>query len=452
MPTSPRERARDACPGVLRTHPAADGALARLRLPGGGLSPVAARELAACAREVADGHVELTSRGNVQLRGLAEGGAAVLARRARAVGLLPSDTHERVRNIIASPLSGRRGAGRDIEPLVAALDHGLCADPALADLPGRILFAIDDGSGDLAGLAADLTLRAQPAGRTLLLVAGEPRALLVPDDAAVPALLAAARAFVDLRRAGEAAAADAWRVAELPAGRERLLAAAARVAPPGVWADAGRGGAWEPGGGEGTVAVAARPGVYAQRDGRCALTVLVALGRLRADQLDLLAEIAARAGECPVLVTPWRSVVLRDIAPAAAAGIVRQVAGAGLAVAADSGWIGVTSCAGRPGCARALADVRRDAARAAGGPAGGPGRGALPVHWSGCARRCGQPAGGIVEVVAEPGGYRVRRAEGLAPPGDVDAALSWAPGAAGELPVGGWERLLGAVTSARGAG
>src|SRR6185369_5309762 len=124
----PRERARDACPGVLRTHAAADGALARLRLPGGILPAGTARELAACARELGDGCVELTSRGNVQLRGLADGAAEVLATRARRVGLLPSDTHERIRNIIASPLSGRSTASqRDIAPLVGALDRALCA-------------------------------------------------------------------------------------------------------------------------------------------------------------------------------------------------------------------------------------------------------------------------------------------------------------------------------------
>ncbi|MCM3886545.1 nitrite reductase, partial [Frankia sp. R82] len=223
MSTSRRERAHDACPGVLRTHPAADGALARLRLPGGRLTARAARELAACARELADGHLELTSRGNVQLRGLADGGAEVLAGRARAVGLLPSDTHERVRNIVASPLSGRLAGGRDVQAFVAALDRGLCAGPALAALPGRILFAVDDGTGDLSAIPADLALRALPAGHMVVSVAGEARGLRVSDAVAVPALLAAARAFVDLVAAG-GPAASAWRVAELPAGRDRLLA------------------------------------------------------------------------------------------------------------------------------------------------------------------------------------------------------------------------------------
>ncbi len=468
--TSPRERVRDACPGVLRTHPAADGALARLRIPGGALDGAAARMLAACARDVADGHLELTSRGNVQLRGLADGAAAVLAARARSVGLLPSATHERIRNIVGSPLSGRAGRGvRDIAPLVDALDRGLCADPTLAELPGRMLFAVDDGSGDLAGLPADFTLRAEPAGQTLLLVAGEAAALRLAQSAAIPALLAAARAFLDLRAAGGAATA-AWRVAELPAGRDRLLAAAAAAAAAvdasvDADADAQVPPAAAPGEAAGSLAddggpPGARPGRHRQRDGRWALTALVPLGRLYADQLDLLATIADADGDGRVVVTPWRSVVLRDLDAAAVAPVLARLAAAGLVVDADSDWVGVTSCAGRPGCAKAFADVRRDAGRSAGaggapGRAGPPGGGSrhrrdrLPVHWSGCARRCGQPAGEVVEVVADATGYRVRRGAGSG------ALVPWSSGGAlpaevaGEVSAVGWDALIDAVAAQR---
>src|SRR3954468_18835961 len=103
----------DACPGALQTHAAADGALARVRVPGGLLTPGQLRVLAAAARDLGDGALELTSRGNLQLRGLAGGAEAELGNRLAAAGLLPSQTHERVRNVLASALSGRAGGRLD---------------------------------------------------------------------------------------------------------------------------------------------------------------------------------------------------------------------------------------------------------------------------------------------------------------------------------------------------
>src|SRR5207253_658171 len=107
------------------------------------------------ADELGDGHVHLTSRGNLQLRGVSRTGA--LPTRLAAAGLLPSATHERVRNVLASPLAGitgdpdervstaaagtarstRRSRSCDVRGLAAALDRELCARPVLAELPGR---------------------------------------------------------------------------------------------------------------------------------------------------------------------------------------------------------------------------------------------------------------------------------------------------------------------------
>ena len=70
MPAAVRFRP-DACPGVFAPHDAADGALARIRLPGGAIDAAALRAVADCADELGDGHLHLTSRGNLQLRGLA---------------------------------------------------------------------------------------------------------------------------------------------------------------------------------------------------------------------------------------------------------------------------------------------------------------------------------------------------------------------------------------------
>ena len=144
--------------------------MARIRLPGGYVTRPGWRALAGLAHHFGDGRLDLTSRGNVQLRGLRAETPTNWPERAAAAGLLPSAAHDRARNIAASPLAGL--AGRPpARPLVRALDAVLLREPALAALPGRFLFSLDDGTGG-AGLAA---LRRRPAaasGSAELIVAG----------------------------------------------------------------------------------------------------------------------------------------------------------------------------------------------------------------------------------------------------------------------------------------
>ena len=146
--------ALDACPGVLVLHPARDGLVARIRLPGGYATAARWRALADLSRDYGDGCVDVTARGNVQLRGLRAADGPALAARAAAAGLMPSAEHDRARNIMASPLSGLDGRPA-LRDLVDALDAALLAGPEFAALPGRFLFALDDGTGG-AGLATSV--------------------------------------------------------------------------------------------------------------------------------------------------------------------------------------------------------------------------------------------------------------------------------------------------------
>ncbi|MEV6956042.1 cobalamin biosynthesis protein CobG [Streptomyces sp. NPDC051183] len=358
----------DACPGALRLHAADDGFLARVRIPGGLLSAAQAAVLADAADRFGDGHLELTSRGNVQLRGLADGCAAGLAGLLGAAGLLPAPSHERIRNIVATPLA-------DPAP-VRALDGALCAEPKTAALSGRFLFAVDDGRGDVAALDPDVTLLAQPGGRVLVRLGAAPDAAEVAAADAAAAGLEAALRFLD---AAAAAGTRAWRIAELPA--EHALDArefTARLTGRGIRAryvpDAPAPYADPP-----------APGLHAD-----ALCVLIPLGRLDTGQWREL------PGD--LRITPWRSILVTAGADAAAGATA-----AGLVTSPDSPWESVTACTGRPGCAKSLADVRADA-RAVAERARGP----LPVHWSGCERRCGHPRGTAwADLVATPDGYRL---------------------------------------------
>ena len=149
--------ALDACPGVLTLHPARDGLVARIRLPGGYASAARWRALAALSRDFGDGCVDVTARGNVQLRGLCAADAEALAAGAAAAGLMPSAQHDRARNITASPLSGLGGRPA-LRSLVDALDAALLAGPEFAALPGRFLFALDDGTAGASLAASDIGL------------------------------------------------------------------------------------------------------------------------------------------------------------------------------------------------------------------------------------------------------------------------------------------------------
>ena len=389
-----RREAADRCPGALRLAETADGYLARVRLPGGLVTGEQLRALSGLAAELADGRVELTSRGNVQLRALAADAAESLTAALARAGLLPSLEHDRVRNVVASPLAGLDdlGSGRDLTEVVGALDAGLCARPRLTELSGRFLFVIDDGRGDVAGLDADVLAVVQADGAVVNGLAANAFA----DNELAAVMLEFAEAFLDLRAA---AGSTAWRIADLPGGAERVRALAARrlglaagperpvpvtaTRPVGLVRRRPHGaGAVEP--------------RSVSEDGLDSAVLLAPLGRLTGAQLTWL---AARAAGRPARITPWRSVVLPGQPDADQA--LREAAALGFGVDERSPWLRITACAGRPGCASALADVQADAA---GFAARWPGR---IVHVSGCGRHCGRPAATEIDVTATSEGYEI---------------------------------------------
>ena len=86
----------DRCPGVLRPHLAVDGAVVRIRVPGGQTTGAALGSLSRIAQEFGSGDLQLTSRAGIQLRGLPDPLPAGFVSAVREAGFLPSDTHERV--------------------------------------------------------------------------------------------------------------------------------------------------------------------------------------------------------------------------------------------------------------------------------------------------------------------------------------------------------------------
>lgn len=381
-----RTRDADACPGALQVHQAADGALVRVRLPGGMITAAQLGTLASVSSGFGSGTLELTSRGNLQLRGITD--VAAVAEAIATAGLLPSATHERVRNIVASPLSGRVGEYDDIRDWVGDLDAAICAEPRLADLGGRFWFSLDDGRGDVCGLAADIGVQLLPDG-PMLALAGHNTHMRIDD--VTETLIGLALRFLEVR-------GKAWRVNEL-ADITALM--------PGVEL----GASFPP--------IDKTPvGWIAQDDGLVTLGAAVPLGVLSAGIAEFLAAIGA-----PIVVTPWRSVLVCDLDEGVADTALRVLAPLGLVFDENSPWLRVSACTGRPGCAHSVADVRADAAQAL---TASP---AVHRHFVGCERACGSPLIGEV-LVATDKGYQVLRAS----PRTADGGSAARPAVAGNLP------------------
>lgn len=375
---------QDRCPGVLRLHAAADGALARVRLPGGRLDAIGLRALAALAT-TGNGLVELTSRANVQVRGLRDGAAADAADLLWRAGLLPSPAHDRVRNVMASPLGDRHpAAGLPTDALVTALDSGLRADAALAELSGRFLFAVRDASGTLGAVPrADVALVVE-GSQLRLHLDGAPTTLTAAPNAGSGLALDAARAFLAL--AGDDGG-RVWHVRDLVDGPARI---ATRL---------GGGLSGEPAVADGQPLAV---GVLAQADGARAVTALPPLGRVSISALRTLAALAPDAG---VRVGPARTLSVLDVPQAEVAAVQAELDALGFVTAPDSGWPGLTACAGLGACANARVDVRAAAtARAA---VRRPG--AVVEHWCACERACGRTDRAL-SVIATADGLSIARA------------------------------------------
>lgn len=304
-----------------------------------------------------DPSILLTSRGALQARGLPDPLPASTRAAIIDTGLVPAPSHELVRNVVASPLTGLDARGLcDLRPLVLALDEGLCASPDLGRLPGRFLQVMDDGRGDVIGETFDLGFLATGPDHGVVVAGSTDRGWRVPLALVVPTMLELTHEFL---RAREESGSGAWHVRELP----NLI---------GPDPDTGV-----------TVADAPVRPIGAVGDHA---VVGVPLGLLTPAHLVALGDVTDRVG-----VTPWRSLVVEG-----GAASLDRLASAGLVTSSSSPWLRLHACTGLPGCAKSAIDTRALAHELA--PCLPSGR--LPVHISGCERRCGTPSTAYADLLA----------------------------------------------------
>jgi precorrin-3B synthase len=147
---------RGWCPSLYEPMATGDGLLVRVKPPAARLSSVGLRALADAVARFGNGVVELTRRGNLQVRGLSASGVPGFAAAMVAAGLAdPDPAVERRRIVMPPPLAGDDPAvALDALTLAEAIER--MVPPGL---PPKFCIAID-GGGALAGVpAADILIR-----------------------------------------------------------------------------------------------------------------------------------------------------------------------------------------------------------------------------------------------------------------------------------------------------
>jgi precorrin-3B synthase len=394
---------RGECPGVHTPFLEADGALLRIRVPGGTLS---AKGLLAAASF--GGTLEITSRANLQLRGLDPNLASTVADALVTAGLtLPDPVRDERRNVLAGPTAGFDATElADVSDLVAAIEALLVASGSRSPKFGVLL----DGGGtvSLRGRSHDICLGAvaipDRPGVAFEVRLGGP--LPSPGSTAGPTVVAPASRALAAVEAALALCPDGGRMADALAahGSGHVLRsvaaacggtveeppppAASAAAPLGLH-DSGPQASWA-----GTVWCGAAP----------------ALGRLSPGAARGLAAIATEFGPGEIRLTPWRGVILPGLDPASAADGVRALAGLGFSADPADPVHRVIACAGSSGCHSGLTDTQADAGRlverlrASSEPV--PSR---SVHLSGCPKGCASRAQVDLTLVGgpEPGAYEL---------------------------------------------
>lgn len=351
-----RPAAKGWCPGAYRPMDSGDGLIVRVRPLLARLTAEQALGLCAAALAHGSGLIDLTSRANLQLRGVREDSHQALIDDLWALGLLDADPAlEGRRNILVDP---SWQDGDDTQRIATGL---LARLAELPPLPAKFGFAIDAGPAPvLVAASADIRVERGISGGLILRADGSAlgRAISAPD--AVDAILALAQWFAETggaalgrmaRHLADQPLPDAFRPDQAPAAPGTLPRPGEKLPGP----------------------------VYG-----------AAFGQIDA---GALARLITESGAVALRVTPARSVVLEGGTAVSSAAFITQP---------DDPLLRVDACAGAPFCTSSTVETRALARLLAPLAKGS-------LHVSGCAKGCARARPADVTLTGRDGAFDLVR-------------------------------------------
>jgi ferredoxin-nitrite reductase len=392
--------------GLFYCAPAQKAYMCRLRIPNGILKAWQFAGVADLAERYAGGYAHVTTRANLQMREVEPKNAVAMVESIQDLGLCSRGSGaDNIRNVTGTPTAGIDPQELiDTRPYAREWHFHILNDRSLYGIPRKFnvgfdgggvipvledtndigfqAVAVKDGHGIEPGIWFRLMLGGVTGHRTF---AGDTGVIVKPTEATMVAD-AVVRIFIDHGDRTNRAKArlkyvlDAWGFEKFVAAIEERLGRKLTRPP----ADA----------------IAPRPpidrlahvGIHPQKQqGYCWIGVVLPVGRLTAEQMRGLANIAAEFGDGDVRLTVWQNLLISGVPQARAAAAEDAIAALSLSSKATSVRAGLVACTGNVGCRLAMSDTKRHAEAIAqwcesrvalDGP--------LNIHLTGCPNSCAQ--------------------------------------------------------------
>lgn len=342
------------CPGAHRPMMAADGLVVRIRPRLARLTAAQALGLCDLVQRFGHGYLDLTSRANLQIRGVSPGDHAALLGALHDLNLLDADPAlEGRRNILAAPFWQE---GDMTHRLTLAL---LARLGDLPELPAKVGFAVDCGPHPLLTQdSADIRIERAASG-LILRAEGAAAGRAVSEASAIPALIEMA----------------GWLAAHIAPDRRRMARVVAHTPLPPGWCD-----------------TPALPGAPAPQIGTREGGALIGAAFGHVDAAALARVIRAQ-GLTAIRLTPWRMLFLEGGTPPDDPAFVTD---------RHDALMRVDACPGAPFCPSASVETRALARRLAPYAQG-------TLHVSGCAKGCARHRPSGVTLIGREGRFDMLR-------------------------------------------
>jgi ferredoxin-nitrite reductase len=367
--------------GLFYVAPAQDSFMLRLRTPACSLRAHQMRGLAKMAENWGAGEAHITTRGNIQIREFQPKDIVRVLMEVQNLGMSSRGSGaDNIRNITATPTSGLDPRELfDVAPLAQALNFYILNSRDLYGLPRKFNVAFDSGgaisvvadTNDIAFVATRVPkgrsvpegvyFRVQICGITGHRQFASDCGILLTPGQTVAVAAAMIRVFndhgdrTDRKKARLKYLIDRWGVEKFLEETEKRLSFPLMRLP---LAECERRAAVDQHG---------HLGVHPQRQpGLFYIGVPVPVGRLSAEQMRAIADVADSYGSGEIRLTVWQNLILPNIQADKLEAARQAIADGGLSDSAATFSAGAVACTGNTGCRFSATDTKAHAIALAG--------------------------------------------------------------------------------------